>query len=287
MVRSVQRVHLGPGLRHGRTGPEPADVHPTVVVPRVVRALLRREGQRRPHPNVGIDKKEAPRHDADNREGAGAEAYHPTHDAGVASVGLLPQTVAQDDLLVLAWLTLGLGEDPSEEGRNPQQAKERRRRGDADDALGRSVEIECAAALEVEQRLFFEGGHARQAIVVVGHAAVGRLGGSRMRILISHHEDGVRVGDRERLQQHGIHDAEHRGVCAYADREGEDGRGGKAPVLPEQPSGQREVAAQEIHVRRRAIADGLYVSLSGKVRRARTRADFFRHGPAPSEGCTR
>ena len=58
------------------------------------------------------------------------------------------------------------------------------------------------------------------------------------------HHRAIRLGPRQRPQQHGVHDAEDRGVGADAERQRQHGDGGKAGVARERARAEAQVLAR-------------------------------------------
>ena len=79
----------------------------------------------------------------------------------------------------------------------------------------------------------------------------------------------MRRRNRQRLPEHGFHQAEHRRVRADAERERQHGHGGERRRLPEQAEGVAQVGAQVVE---QAKADGVAALLVARVETAELRA---------------
>ena len=129
-----------------------------------------------------------------------------------------------------------------------EQAQQRRRPHHGDDALRIALAAERDAAGVVE-RLFLEDVRLAQTVVVVGHARRPcPVRDARARIGVVHVDELLGVRHGQRLQQHRVDDRENRGVGADADGERQDGGGGEAAVLPQQPGREFTLLKQTIHV---------------------------------------
>ena len=112
-IRGIDGVHLLLRLLDGGSRFQTPNVGPRVVVPRVIRFLLFCERQRYPESCSRIDKLEVSRHHSDDGPKKTTHANLPSDDARIASITLLPQTITEDDLQIVAALSFRFIEDAS------------------------------------------------------------------------------------------------------------------------------------------------------------------------------
>ena len=214
-------------------GLQPRDVRPVVAVPLIVGLLFGGEGDRQPHLDVGIEEPEVLREHADDRIRLAVDADVAADRAVLAAEPLLPRCVGEDRLLGLADFAVLFGKDPPAQRLRLQQPEQRRRRHHRADALRFPLAAERHAARVIE-RLLLEDRRFAQPIVVVGHA--GRSADhTRSRIGVVHVDELLGVGHRQRPQEHRIDHREDRGVGPDTEGQREDGGGGEAAILPQQP----------------------------------------------------
>jgi hypothetical protein len=170
-VGGVDRIELALRLLQRSAGREAAEVLPVVAVTRVIGLLTRGERGRAEQLDVGIEEHEARRHHADDLVRLAAEPQILADRIITAAKHALPETVREDDDLLLSELALRISEELAAIRLRPQDAEERRRDQHRLDALGfaESAAADRDAGL-AEQRLLFERGHVATAIEVVGNA---------------------------------------------------------------------------------------------------------------------
>jgi hypothetical protein len=142
-------------------------------------------------------------------------------------------------------LTIGCREDPPLLGSRAKQAKQRRAREHRRDPLRVALDAEGHAS-RVVKRLLFEDADLAQPVVVVGHTRRPALDAGA-RIAVVHQHEALRLGHRQRPEEHGVDDGEYGGVCADAERERHNGRDGQRTVLPEQTQGKSQVLTEAFH----------------------------------------
>ena len=204
-----------------------------------------RECQWPPELDRGIDEEEIGRQDADDRLRLAVDPQGLPHGVVSPAVELLPEAVAQDDLTIGADFTLGLGEDAAAERLRAEQPQQGGPRQHAGDPLRIAVDANRHAARVVE-RLFVEGVDLSEPVVVVRHA-VRRAFHAGPRIAVAERRQPLRLRHRQRLQQHGVDDGKDGRVDADAERQRQQRRDGKRPVLPQQPEAEAEILKQSVH----------------------------------------
>ena len=107
-----------------------------------------------------------------------------------------------------------------------------------------------------------------QPVVVVGHARRAADAPRPRRVGVPHQHDPLRLGHRQRPQQHVVDDGEERGVGADAERQRQRGRERERLVLPEQPEADAEIVnIQDVDVwRRRQVQRSVERCRSAAVR---------------------
>ena len=208
--------HAGARLLQGHAGPEPAHGH-HAVVPTVV-PILADEHQRGPHVAPAGGKLELGRQDADHRAGTSVQRDLASDDVGLAPEPPRPEAVAKHRHPVPARLVLMGKKRPPQEGLHAEGPKEVRRHRDGVQKLGAAGRRgQSGHAVEVPgQRL--EDVAACLPVDVVARRDQER--GRRIGLLHGHQP--VRLGVRQRPQQHGVHEAEDGRVRADPDPQRED-----------------------------------------------------------------
>ena len=79
----------------------------------------------------------------------------------------------------------------------------------------------------------------RDGIAIIGNADARKLSGNR--------NDVVGIVVRQRFEQHGVHDAEHRRVRADSQRERQDHDRRKSRIPQQQPAAVLDIAEQSFH----------------------------------------
>ena len=148
----------------------------------------------------------------------------------------------EDDDLFLPELALFFGEQLAAQRLRAEHAEERRRDDHRLDALRlrkpRPAQRDAGFA---KQPRLFEHRHVALAIEVVGHAVVAFGHDAGARILVEDADQPVRLGERQRLQEHPVDDRKDCDVGRQAQRQRGNGREGEAAVFPEQPGGKTEI----------------------------------------------
>ena len=208
--------HPGARLRQGHAGPEPPHRHHAVVPPVVPVRLGER--QREPHVAAAGGELERRRHDADHRVGAPVQRDLASDDVRIAAEPARPQAVAEHRDAVAARLVLMGKERPPQEGLHAEGPEEVGRHRDGVQELGAAGRRgQPRHAVEVAgQRLEDVAAFLPVDVVARRDQERGR------RIGLLHGHQPVRLGVRQRPQQHGVHEAEDGPVRADPDPQRED-----------------------------------------------------------------
>ena len=274
----AERFHLGPRLLERHVRLEARD-HPHEVV--AARRLV--EGPRERQPELGaLRVVEARRHDARYRVRLAVERHALTDERGIGPEPLPPQPVGQHDGLRAAGLIL-FGRERTAHARRDAQHREPRR-GDRRAADARRVAR--AGQHDAARR---RAADRRKHLALVPPVHVDGKGGRRARHLglhVEHHDEPVGVGEGQRLEQHGVDRAEHRGVGADAKGQGEGRRGREAGVLDQGANAEPEILPEAVHhltsrPRRRQTVRGCHAPLEGDSCQGRG------SGPDRENGTTR
>ena len=195
---------------------------------------------------------EAGRHHTHDGEGIAVENERLADDLRVAAEAALPQAVAQqgDDVPVLRFL---LGQERAPQQRHPpQQGEEVRRDGGRVQPLGIARAGEGRAERRVGARVLQR--LAAGPVVDVGGVGVVEDRDAHLRHRPPEGHDAIRLRERQRPQQHGVHDAEYGGVGPDPERERDERYRGEGRVLTQGPQPVTEVAAEAAKEARLPIA---------------------------------
>ena len=124
------------------------------------------------------------------------------------------------------------------------------------DALGLKflrIEVSVGAAGEAEPRIL-HGRHLFHGMaLLLPRQEIGRRDGHSIAILrgvfLPNHKQTLRVAERQRLEQHRVHNAENGGDGAHPERQGEQGDGGERRGLPQQASPVAQIPPRILHRR--------------------------------------
>ena len=248
-VARIERVELLLRLRDRGPRLEPADHRPVVAVPRVVRSFFRRERQRHPQLDLGIDEREVGREDTDNRVRLAIDPHGRADGTLARREELLPEPVRQHHLPIAALFAFLLGEDPSTIGLDAEHAQQR---GPCDEAR-HALRIAAAGAgrgnrqaAGVVERLLREDIDFTQAVVVVGHAVRGPFDAGA-RVTVEDTDELLRLGNGQRPEEHRVDDREDRGVGADAHGQRQQRRQRERSVPPQQANGKFRVTNDSFH----------------------------------------
>ena len=182
---------------------------------------------------------DARRRDADDGVGLVVEPDGLANRIGPPSEALPPEPVGDDRDARRAGLFVRGVEPPAERRLDVEHAEEVHVDNGSRDALG------TVGAREREPRLT-ERGQSGEAVMT--NAPVERVGWRRVAVTLSclpigvrYQHQIVRAGERQRPYEHGVDDAEDRGVGADADRNREDREEEKARRPPERARGVAEI----------------------------------------------
>lgn len=148
--------------------------------------------------------------------------------------------MAQDDPALVAGLRLVLREDAPECRLDSEHAEERWGHVHGAKLLYGSP-VSDRDLLRVVDRLLLECADVAQAVVVVGDAVAGALR-ARLRVGVEDRRDAVRLGERERAQDHAMHHAEDRDVGPHAQGERDESGDGEALVPAQEPEAKAGVS---------------------------------------------
>ncbi len=230
------------GCGHGDAG-----LHASDGAEGMVAALAERFGvHRQRHPDVhalGTQMKTG-RHNTDHRGGLTIERNGLANHAGAATEAAFPEVVAEHDDIAASFgvgLILARQESAAEFGMGAQQAE--KVRGYA----GGGQPLRLAAAGQVEAAVAAVQRHVAEQLAL--SFPVGKIGprkriAARRRLGLIHRHQLVGLGERQRLQQDSVHQAEHGGVGADSQRQHNDGNGGEAGRVPQPPPGVAEILSQ-------------------------------------------
>jgi hypothetical protein len=244
-VARVERVDLRLRLIDGPSRLQPADHLPVVAVPPIVRFVLGPEGDRDPQLRLAVQEQEVLRQHADDRV---RDAVHPqvlSNRVVPSAEEALPEGVREDDLALLPDLAVGVDEQPAAMRLRPQDAEDGGRGLEPLHPLGLVVGPDRLTALAIE-RLFLEHVDLAASVEIVGNA-VARPLDPRLRIAVHDGHELVRVGERQRAQQHGVDHAEDRGVGADAGGQRDDGGQREALLFEEQARRKTQILGELGH----------------------------------------
>ncbi len=249
----VQRVELRPHLLDRGLGAESANVEIAVACAPAVGFLFRREGQRNPELDVAriagmpliaaIEEREIRRHHANDGVGLAGppESQRLSECIRSATVELLPQTVTDDDLLIVANLAFVVRERPSSSWFHPQHPEQRRCDAHAANLL-RDPSDRQRVVPEREHRLLFERGQCGQPVEGRRHVVRQDVVRRNRRIDVAHADDAIGFGDRKRPEQHRVHHGEDGGVGAQAHAERQHDGSAEARRFDELPHSVANIA---------------------------------------------
>ncbi len=155
--------------------------------------------------------------------------YFAADDVGLTRKSGLPEIVADDRHRMSARRHIvGRGEQPAACGADAEEVEEVARDDEAADELGGVAGIEAGGDAAPP-------GESLEHLAVIAQRRVEGVREHVADVAAVHVGEPFGVRDREPLQQRGIDEAEHRGVGADAQREGEHRRRGEAGLLTQHP----------------------------------------------------
>ena len=184
---------------------------------------------------------ESRRHHADDRAGPSVRRDGETEHVRASAQPRLPELVTQEDDAVAALFVLLRRKDPAERGLHPERGEHVRRRQQAGDLFGLTVQHHVDPrrtdhAEVVERFVALAPRHEIRRCDHVARVAV--------EAVLPDHDDAVRIGIRQRLEHDAADDAEDRGGCADPERQRQHGRNGKARRAQKRPHGKAQVLHQ-------------------------------------------
>ena len=170
-------------------------------------------------------------HDADDRDGPAVHAHDPPDRAGIAAQALLPETLADDDHVVVGRALVGRIQGPAEDWGHPEDGEEPAAYREPAHAACGLAGLGQAEGLEAPGRRLLED---RCLLELVPH--VGRR--LRRRPVLGQGAEDLHepagIGDGKAVEQ-GIGQREGRRVDADSERERQEGDDREARVLEELP----------------------------------------------------
>src|SRR5262245_45791522 len=100
-VRGVDGVNLSLRLLDRSAWFQPSDLRRRVGLSRIFGLVLVRESIRSPESYFRIEESEVPGHHAHDGEWAAPDAYRLAHDRWICAIQLPPQSIAENDLLLV------------------------------------------------------------------------------------------------------------------------------------------------------------------------------------------
>ena len=200
--------------------------------------------ERERHPEVRRQTIGGPRRQyADDGIGPSIHTDVAADDGRIGGVARAPESIAEQNDLVLPGLIVSWLEVPSERNglaKHPMPVGCDATRPHPERLVdGRQVEEPRRDRLQILERL---RGFLPREIVARRHGAPVTLW--RLR---PHHHQLVRLGERQRRQQRGVHHAEDRRIRADAERQGGDGGDRKAARLHQPPYSKPQIGPQHAH----------------------------------------
>jgi hypothetical protein len=180
------------------------------------------------------------RHHAGDRERLIVHRDDPADCRRIGIESPPPQTVAQDHHPPAVRRVFVRSEVAAQDGAYAERPKEIRRHTHAANPLRLAVGDERGRPRSDERDLF-------EAVAAIAPVEIGRVSDvacGSIRTAIADQGEPLRRRVRERPQQHGIHDAEDRGVGADAKRERDERDPRERRSLPEQPRRIPDIAAE-------------------------------------------
>ena len=228
--------HLFARLIQRHAAPQPADGAEPVVA---ARHLVRREHDRLPE--AGIDAIEAAgRQNPDDLVRLAIEHDVAMQNIWIACEPALPHRVGEDDDAVGAWLILAWQEGAAERGLHAEDGEEVGRDHHARDSRG----IALSGQRGVEPSGGRERLERRAQSLPVDEVERADPVARRWRRRFPHPDHPFRLGIGQRLQQHRVHETEHRRVRADADRHDADGHDRKARITLQEEQTVAEVLGE-------------------------------------------
>jgi hypothetical protein len=226
--------HLRGCLVDRDSGREPRD-HVQVVRPALRRQIVFRESERRPEFGAGRVF-EAGRHDADHGKLPAVEEHRAPEDFGVRAKVALPQTMAQQDDTFLAGYGVRLRDRTAKHRGRAQHREEARGHDRTGDPPRIADAGQSGGGAGVSSHLL-----EHRILAPPVHEVRRRRRAPRTGAAVIHLHESLRLRKGQRLQQHGVHDAENGGVRADADRERQHRDNREARVPPQRAYGIAQV----------------------------------------------
>jgi hypothetical protein len=186
---------------------------------------------------IGLDVPERVGQHADHRGRPRVDVNRSPEDVPIAAEPSLPEPMVHDDHARAVGLVLLCGEWAPEDERGSDRREEPRRDAHAAHPLGRARRIRDREEADPPvgagpfERLRLPG----EVQEVSGREVVGLTG---LAVEPDDLHQPLRRRVRQRAQQHCLHDAEHRGVGAERQGEGDEGRGAESRAPDEPVQGQ-------------------------------------------------
>jgi hypothetical protein len=250
----VPRVRLRAELIDRRARPEAADLEPAVAGSSILSLQRRRLRERDPEadgvacaPCVAVvpalEEGESARHDADNPVALAGPSQPNVflEYVRVAAVQALPQAVAEDDPEIVAGHAVLVSEDPAERRLDLQHPEQRRCRAHAAQLLGHAVDDDRVEPAR-EHRKIVQRRQRLAPFEVRRRGVRDDVVRCDRRIHVAKRDEAIGLGDRERLEDHAVHDGEDRDVRAETDAERQQRGGGEPAGLDEELGARSQIA---------------------------------------------
>ena len=283
---AVERTCGRLGFRPGDVRPQPRHQRHPLVAPVLQPVCGKRPEDRRHHhrdPHVDgvaeLRAVEAGRRNADDRHRPPVQHDRSSHDRRLGAEPPLPVVVAQDHDRVSARRPVVRGrQQPAEPGPHAQGLEVVPRHQLAHGLLARPG----MAEVDLGARETRDGGERRAAVPQVRVHWIGerivRLGVCALRF--DHHQP-VRIANRKRGHQHGVHEREDCRVGANPQAEGQHRHRGEARVSREHPQAEADVLEESLHEGQAALVAVRFLHLLAAAEvAARREAGLLERQPA-------
>ena len=260
-----QRTEFGADLLRGDAGFQAAGERKRPVG--AAAALVGGEGERTPESGVApeetVFKRE--RHDTDDGVRVAVDAEHAADDRGIAAVAFLPETVGQQHDLILAGLRLLGGERAADLRLHAEGVEHVCVGEDAVEALGGLARLGHGGKIPGVGRQRQKGGRLVAQLALFDFGEIVVLPAARVAV---ERDQALRLGEGRVAEEQRIDEAEHRGVHADAERQGDQGDDRETRVLEEGAEGKFHFRFLDSR-----FSIGKHVDWESVIRRAAPRSD--------------
>jgi hypothetical protein len=205
--------------------------------------------QRNPNLRFGGRKMEVGGHDAEDLPADTFELDRTADDGGIGSELLLPQSVAEDDEVILAGLVVAGAEDPAEERAGAENLKEfgGDQRGSETKGFATAIEIKFVA-------LGVGGDVKRFGLVAKGDERAFRIGAGNA-------DETLRLRERKRTKKDVVDEREDGGIGADAESKGQGRDERKGGRFAEGAESVAEIAKESFKERQRTLFADRFLGL--------------------------